>query len=131
MTTPFPMIEMAVKELVEEKYPASEGKIGGDPDVPAAVDLYVMLNLVPGGSANQIEGEFILDIDVFSASYADAMTAALAIEAGVVGPRHVTSIMRLDNCYENLGPAERPWDDDATYRVGATYVFTARRPSSA
>ncbi len=127
MTTPFPMVEMAVKELVETKYTPAEGKVGGDADFAPGVDLYVMLNLVPGGSADQIEGEFILDIDCFSSTYAGAMNAALALEAALVGPRHVTSVMRLDNCYENVGPAERPWDDESTYRVGATYVFTARR----
>jgi hypothetical protein len=124
---PFPMVEMAVKELVETYEPAS-GHTGGDLSYDG-VGLYFWLALVPGGSADQIEGDWTLDIDVFAPSYAEAMTAALDLEAVLVGPRKVTSVLRLDNCYQNSGPSERPWDDENVYRIGAVYTFTARRPS--
>lgn len=128
MTTPFPMIEKAVRQLIEAKYPEAADKVGGDPDFdPASVDLFVMLSLVPGGGTTQTDGEWIVDVDVFGRSYSTAMTHALALEAALVGPRHITELMRIDNCYQNEGPAERPWDDDNVYRIGATYVFTARR----
>lgn len=129
MTTPFPMVEKAIKELIEEKYPAADGRVGGDLSYTTGDGLYVWIGLVPGGSTDQIEGEWILDIDTFGESYAAAMNASLDIEAALVGPRHVTSVLRLDNCYQNEGPSERPWDDESSYRVGATYVFTARRPA--
>lgn len=127
MTNPFPMVEKAVKELVEDVYPAAVGKVGGDLSYERGDGLYVWIGLIPTGGTTQIDGEWVLDIDVFGDSYATAMTHALALEALLVGPKHVTSVMRLDNCYQNVGPAERPWDDDSVYRIGATYVFTARR----
>lgn len=126
MSDPFPMVEKAVKEIIE-RYEPADGKVGRDPNFDSDVDIYVMLDLVPGGSTTQLNGEWVLDIDVFSTTYNVAMGHALALEALLVRPRHVTTVIRLDNCYENLGPAERPWDDDGVYRVGATYVFTARR----
>lgn len=129
MTNPFPMVERAVKELIEAKYEPALGKVGGDLSYEAGDGLYVWISLIPGGSSDQVYGEWVLDIDTFGDSYGDAMTAALALEAALVGPRHVTSVMRLDNCYQNpgSGPAERPWDDESVFRIGATYVFTARR----
>lgn len=127
MTTPFPMIEKAVKELIETKHPAAVGKVGGDFSYEPDQDFYVWLGLIPGGSTTQVDGEWIVDVDVFAASYGAAMEKALALEAVLVGPRHVTSVMRVDNCYQNEGPAERPWDDETVFRIGATYAFTARR----
>lgn len=124
---PFPLVEKAVKELVEAKYPAAVGKVGGDLSYTPDQDFYVWIGLIPGGQTTEVDGTWIVDLDVFSTSYSDAMTRALAIEALLIGPRHVTATMRLDNCYQNAAPSDRPWDDDTVYRVGATYVFTARR----
>lgn len=124
---PFGMIELAVKELIETKYEPAQGKVGGDLAYEAGQDLYVWIGLVPGGSTTQIDGQWTVDIDCFGPDYASAMRAALDLEAVLVGPRHVTSVMRLDNCYQNMGPSERPWDDESVFRIGATYVFTARR----
>ena len=128
MTQPFKMVERAVRELLETKIPALDGKVGGDLSYDPPGE-YVWLGLIPGGSTDEIYGDWILDIDAFADSYAKAMDRALEIEAAIIGPRHVTSVMRLDNCYQNEGPAERPWDEESVYRIGATYAFTARRPS--
>ena len=127
MTTPFPMIEKAVKALIETKYPESEGKVGGDLSYQAGDGFYVWIGLVPGGGTTQTEGQWTLDIDVFADTYAQAMGRALMIEAHIVGSRHVTEVMRIDTCTQNQAPSERPWDDEQTYRVGGTYTFTARR----
>lgn len=125
---PFPMVEKAVKELIETAYPAAAGKVGGDLAYEAGDDLYVYIGLVPGGTSDEIEGLWILDVDVFAASYAVAMTHALALEPLLLARGgHVTSVMRLDSVSQNGSPAERPWDDDTVFRIGATYVFTARR----
>lgn len=123
---PFPMVEMAVKELIETYEPA-EGKTGGDLSYDG-VGLYFWLALVPGGSTDRLEGTWNVDIDVFAPTYGEAMQAALDLEAVLIGPRKVTSVLRLDNVYQNVGPAERPWGDENAFRVGATYIFTARRP---
>lgn len=124
---PFPMVEMALKELIEAEYEAADGKVGGDLAYAAGDDLYVWIGLIPGGGTTEIDGQWIVDIDVFAPTYGEAMTHSLALEAVLLVRRHVTSVMRLDNTYQNEAPSERPWDDDSAYRVGATYVFTARR----
>lgn len=125
MTNPFPLVELALIELITSQYPAAVGNIGGD----LAYDggpLYVQISLV-GGSTDQVYGEWILDVDCFAPSYIEARQHSLLLEAILIGPRHMTSTMRLDNCYQNEAPTERPWDVEAQSRVGATYVFTARR----
>lgn len=126
---PFGLIEMAVKELIEAKYAPAFGKVGGDLSYTADQDLYVWVGLIPGGgSADEIEGTWAVDIDIFSASYASAMTHALALEAALLTPGgHRTPTMRVDSVSENSAPSEGPWDDDSAFRISATYVFTARR----
>ena len=125
---PFPLIELAVKELIEAKYPAAAGKVGGDLSYRRGDALYVFVGLVPGGgSTDNTTGQWTVDIDVLAPSYATAMTHALALEALLIPGRHSTSIMRLDSVFQNSAPSERPWDDESAYRIGSTYVFTARR----
>ena len=127
--TPFPMIELALKELIVDRYPAAENKLGGDLSYERGQGLYVWYGLVPGGSSSQTEGEWIVDIDTFADSYGAAMQASLALEAGLLSPSYArTSLLRIDSITQNESPSERPWDDEAVFRVGATYVFTARRP---
>lgn len=120
------MVERAVKELIETGYEPAAGKVGGDLSYTGS-GLYVWIGLVPGGSTDEIEGEWILDVDCFGQTYAQAMDAALDLEPVLIGRRKVTSVLRLDSVTQNEGPSERPWDDETSYRVGATYVFTARR----
>lgn len=126
---PFGLIEMAVKQLIEAIYPAAEDKVGGDLSYTAGQELYVWIGLIPGGgSTDEIEGTWAVDIDVFGDSYGTAMTHALALEALLLRPGgHRTATMRVDTVSQNSSPAEGPWDDDGTYRISATYVFTARR----
>lgn len=127
MTEAFPLVESAIKELIEDEMSGATGNVGGDLAYDGTQDFYVWIGLIPGGVSDQIEGEWNVDIDVFGTNYAETVGRANQLEAILVGPRHVTSVMRIDNCYQNSGPAERPWDDDTVYRIGATYVFTARR----
>lgn len=125
---PFGMVEMAVKELIEAKYEPAQGNVGGDLAYTGK-PLYVWISLIPGGATDEVYGQWVLDIDVFAPAYGEAMNHALALEAALLGPRHRTSVMLLDQCYQNEGPAERPWDDETTFRIGSTYVFTGRRPA--
>ena len=126
---PFGLIEMAVKELIEAKYEPAEGKVGGDLSYDGTSDLYVWIGLIPGGgSADQIEGTWAVDIDCFGTSYGEAMTHALALEAMLLTPGgHVTPTMRVDSVFENSAPAEAIWEDDGVFRISGTYVFSARR----
>lgn len=128
MTTPFPMIEMALKELITTLMPAADGLIGGDLSYDATDDFYIWLGLVPGGRTTDLDGEWIVDIDVFDSHYSQAMQRSLNLEALLLKRGgHRTSTMRIDGVYQNEAPTERPWDDESAFRVGATYVFTARR----
>jgi hypothetical protein len=127
MTDAFPMVEKAVKELIEEKLTGASGKVGGDLSYDGTLDFYVWIGLIPGGGTDQIDGTWNIDIDIFAPKYATAMTKSLALEALLVSPRHRTDTMLLDNCYQNGVPAERPWDDESVFRIGTTYTFTARR----
>lgn len=124
--TPFGMVEKAVKQVIEAGKPDLAGKVGGDLAYTGE-DQYVYIGLIPGGSADEVDGEWYVDIDVFGRSYSAAMRTALDLETVLLKRRHVTEEMRLDRTYQNEGPSERPWDDEAVYRIGATYVFTARR----
>jgi hypothetical protein len=127
VTQPFKLIEQAVKELIVTEYAPPSGAVGGDPSYAPGDDLFIWISLIPGGSTDQVYGEWNLDIDTFAPTYGDSMRHSLALEAILVGPKHQTSVMRIDNVYQNEGPAERPWDDESMVRIGATYVFTARR----
>lgn len=124
---PFPMIESAIKELIETEYPAAAGRVGGDLGREPGSGLYVWISLIPAGSSGETSGTFVVDIDCFDDTYGEAMSHALALEPVLLQRGHVTSIMRIDGVTQNTGPAERPWDDEESYRVGGTYAFTARR----
>lgn len=127
---PFGMIERAVKQALVARMPDVEGSIGGDLSFDAATDdFYVYISLAAGGGNGTIFGEWAVDIDVFDQSYTQAMRRALEIEALLLSPGgHRTPEMRLDFGFQNAYPAERPWDDESSARIGSTYVFTARRP---
>lgn len=124
---PFPMIELAVKELIELRYSPALGKTGGDLSYERGDGLYVWFALV-SGSTGQLEGSWAVDVDVFADDYATAMQHALNLESYLLGrPYEHLNIMRIDSITQNEAPVERPWDDDGVFRVGATYSFSARR----
>lgn len=127
--TPFGMVEKAVKQIIESDYPDAEDRVGGDfaYEPGGTPDFYIQIALIPGGSSDELEGEWAVDIDVFSSSYATAMRVSLDLETVFLKRIHRADEMRLDRTYQNSSPAERPWDDDGVHRIGSTYVFTARR----
>lgn len=129
-TNPFGMIEKAVKQAIIAKMPDAEGKVGGDLSYDVATDdFYIWIGLIPGGGNGEIFGQWAVDIDVFAKTYSAAMRRALLLEAiFVTRGGHRTAEMRIDGVTQNEIPSERPWDDESSSRVGATYVFTARRP---
>ena len=125
---PFPMIEKAVKALIETRYPEAEGHTTGELSYAFGKGWRVYIALVPGGGgADEIEGEWVVDVDVFADTYTEAMGRSLMLETFLIGARHVTDVMRIDNGYQNETPSERPMVGDRGFRVGATYTFTARR----
>ena len=87
MTNPFPLVELAVRELViaDCRSPRT-GSAATCPTSPVE-PYYVWFGLIPGGSTNEIEGEWVLDIDVFDDDYTDAMNVALDLEAASDRPQ--------------------------------------------
>lgn len=123
---PFAPIEVAAKEMVEARYPAAAGKVGGDLSY-SGTGLYVWIGLIPGaGQADQKFGQWALDIDVFGTDYMETMQQALDIEAALLPGRFTGSAMVVD-LVTGGGPSEVPWDDETVYRISGLYTFTARR----
>lgn len=128
---PFGMIEIALRELIMRfDTDATESHVDNAPSYdPATQDFFYWIALIPGSTSGEIEGRWTVDIDILDTNYGSAMRRALALEPALLRRGgHRTNEMLIDSVFQNEGPAERPWEDDGTYRVGATYVFTARRP---
>lgn len=111
--------------------------VAGHPDraggeVPTSIDtVYIEISTTPGGHSDQIQGWAVLDIDCYARDYDTAESAAFDVEALLLGYPHVVEVggrtVVIDSVEQNIGPADRPWEDDSVYRIGATYVITARR----
>lgn len=125
----FGLIEKAAKYIIEQGYAPALDNVGGDLSYDGVSHLYVWIGLIPGsGSTDATEGSWAMDIDCFAPSYAEAMRAALDIEALLLTPGgRNTPEMIVDSVTENASPGEVPWEDDNVYRISATYVLSARR----
>lgn len=109
-----------------------EAQIGGDFGFDQeTMPWYIRIDRVPGGSGDRHQADFIIDLEVFGADYLLTESVAYALEALVLGYPHVVEVggrkMVLDDVTQNVGVADLPWEDDSTYRLGATYVITRRR----
>lgn len=133
--TPFGSVELALKDLLVRDYAPLTGldeRVGGD--FPRDVDQwYIRIDKIPGGRTDSFEGDFIVDIDVFSLDYLDAEQIAHDIEGLLLAHGYHVVLSGgkrwvFDSVFQNVGVADRPWDgDDDTFRISATYAFTARR----
>lgn len=132
---PFSSMERALMALLVRDLPQleeSDLRVGGDFDFqPATMNFYIRIDKVPGGRADIHEGTFVFDVEVFSQDYLLAESVAFAIETLALGYPHVVEVedrkVVFDDVTQNVGVADLPWEDDSTYRLGATYVITARR----
>lgn len=131
----FTPVDLALKEVIERIYAPATGHTGGDLSYVAGSEIYVLVSTVPGsGRTTQTEGEWAVDIEVFGNRYTTtdkkgAMDHALALEALLLPGRHRASGLFIDSVYSNNAPSDLPWDDESTFRIGATYAVTARRTS--
>ena len=135
--TPFGSVERALMSLLVRDYAPLTGldtRVGGNfPSGLLGTDWYIRVEKIPGGRANSFQGDFVLDLEVFSQDYLLADRVALDLEAILLGHGHHVVIADgtrwvFDEVEQNIAPSERPWDgDDDTSRIGATYVITARR----
>jgi hypothetical protein len=137
---PFTSMERALMALIVRdglvvdgvETPVDEDQVGGDFGYdPDAFPWYIRIDKVPGGQSDRHQGTFVLDLEVFGADYLLTENVAFALGALVLGYPHVVEVddrkVVFDDVTENVGPADLPWEDDSTYRIGATYVITARR----
>lgn len=130
---PLPSVEKALLALLDRDYPPVVGhpdRAGGNQ--PDTVDeVYVEISRVPGGNSTRTGGVAVIDVDCYAPSYDGADSAASDVEALLFGYPHVVEVgdqtVVLDHVEQNIGPAERPWQDDSVTRIGATYVISLRR----
>lgn len=135
---PFSSMERALLALLERDFTyGAEAlsdhpeRVGGDFGYEGK-PWFIRIDQVPGGASNRLEGDFVLDIEVFSPSYSTAESVAFAVEALLLGYPHVVEVggrkVVFDSVTENQGPSDIPWEgDDKVTRLLATYVITARR----
>ena len=130
---PFGPVGRALLTLLEERIPLladDPSRSGGE--LPGEVDmLYVRIASVPGGATDQLSGDFVFDVEVFSPDWNIADSVAQDIEAVLIGYPQVVGlndqIFIFDKVRQNQGVSPVYWDDDTVYRFLATYVITMRR----
>jgi hypothetical protein len=122
--------------LVRDYAPLSglDERVGGEmPGALEPTDWYIRIDRVPGGRTDSFEGTFVVDVEVFSQDYLNAERIASDIEGLLLAHGYHVVIADgkrwvLDDVFQNTGVADLPWSgDDDTYRLAATYAFTARR----
>lgn len=136
---PFGSMERALKAFLIASLPdlvaldpdAADARVGGDLAFnKRTMDWYIRIDKV-SSTADRFEGDFTIDVEVFSGNYLDAESRSLDIDALLLGYPHVVRVedqtVVFDKVFQNAGPDDLPWEDDEVSRLGATYVITARR----
>lgn len=134
---PWPSIERALLQVIltydgmpEDANEALE-RVGGDLAYDGVMPWYVRIDEVPGGASNQIEGIFVVDVEVFAPEYTIAESVSNDLEALLLRYPHVVEVddrkVVFDRVTQNSRPNDFPWEDETVTRLGATYVITARR----
>lgn len=131
---PFISPERALAAVVREALglaptsPAVGGDMLGD---LGGMPWYVRIDKVPGGRSDRLQGDFVIDLEVYHPNYLAGESLAFSIEAFLLGYPHVVVVdgqtVVIDSIQQNAGPAEIPWDDPNVTRFLATYVITIRR----
>lgn len=122
--------ELAMRNLILGLLPSLDpAQVGGD--FAYAGDTYVRVDKV-GSVADALEGDFVVDVEVFGSDYLGTYRFALDLDALIFErPYHVVDVderrVVLEGFSQNTGPDDLPWDDDYVYRIGATYAFSMRR----
>lgn len=81
-----------------------------------------------GGSNDGLNDYPTVDVDVFGASYSEAINLARRVDAYLVNGGGAPPIPAFDTVINTNGPHELPWDDEgAIRRFGLEYDITTRR----
>ena len=86
----------------------------------------IQINQIPGGEDDSFRlARMLVDIDVYAATRADAITLARQVHAWATGELPGSSGVSV--VFGRVGalalPAPRPYENTALRRVGATYAF--------
>jgi len=126
------LVALLVRDL--EVLEGSDVRIGGD--FPRVIDdFYIRIDRGPGGRTTSFEGDFTVDIEVFSPDYLRAEDISEDIEVLMLATGYHTVVTGgkkwvFDGVFQNIGITDIPWEgDDNTHRLVATYALTVRRGS--
>ena len=136
-TVPYPDIEVAVMDWLLESFPQLEALEDGQPRVddrtPANLQdllldsgIFARISLVTGED-DTVTDYSVVDIDVFADSRATAYASSEEIRARFSGRSHRVGNVVLDRVRTEEKPRRLPWQDENTWRYGATYRISARR----
>jgi hypothetical protein len=123
--------QVLVDHLLVNDEPVQPNLIGRDFRYDTSMPYFIRLEKVPGGRTDRFGGTVIIDVETWGTSYNATDSLASAIESVMLGYPHVVEVdgrkVVLDEVFQNTGAAALPWEADSVFRLGATYVLTARR----
>jgi hypothetical protein len=126
MTTRFPDIESELMVWVDRVYTPTVPTATFVPsEWPAGDFTFVRVGCL-GGQDNGITDFSIVDVEVFSNTYAAAAELAEDIRQGLV-PRTRLSSATIDSVRTDSKPHEVPWQGASVRRSFATYQIATRR----
>lgn len=130
MTGPVRVFPDVQQVLIDDLVKFVDGRDDGTGYVTPA-DLEGRLPFVrvrrTGGGNDGLNDRADVDIDVFGASYRQAVDLARRVDAYLVGAG-APPIWMFDMVTNVDGPHELPWDDEgAVRRIGLQYFITSRR----
>lgn len=124
MTTPFPDVETAVMDLLEQWYGVETGTT--TPSDLAAIVPFVRVSLVAGRD-DRVTDYSVVDIDVFTQTRQQGYDLAEGIRTRLLDGPHQSGTVVIDKVRTETKPFQAPWDDTNVRRRLATYRISARR----
>lgn len=136
MSEDYPDVETVVLDVLEAEFEPlrTVGDVRRvDTETPANLQeilgedqVFVRVTLVTGRD-DGITDYSVVDIDVFADSRATAYAWSRDIRSRLTGSPHRVDTGILDRVKTEEKPRRLPWEDEETWRFGATYRISARR----
>lgn len=126
----FPDLEVALLDWLEDgrfSELAGGGHVGTE--TPSDLDTrFPFVRVVAlDGQDDGITDRAAVDVDVFSATRAQARALAERIRTSLTVYPPVVGDVVIDSVFTEVRPRRLPWPDENTRRWGATYRISARR----